>query len=238
MVLSLDCNLPNLGINMPEMGISSSTRPRAARRRTTARPADRPVSLADALFNTTRQRVLGLLFGQPNRSFFASELIELTGSGSGAVQRELKRLVSSGLVTMERIGRQKHYRANRASPIFDELSGIVRKTIALADPIREALDTLGSPIALALVYGSVAKGSDTADSDVDLLIVADDLALEDLYSALAPVEATLDRKISPTLYTRREFRERRNAQQPFLSRVLAGEHQVLIGSVDDASAAR
>ena len=126
-----------------------------------------PTSLADALFTTTQQRMLALLFGQPSRSFFATELIELTGSGSGAVQREFKRLASSGLVNVTRIGKQKHYQANPESPVFDELHGLVLKTVAMVQPIRQALEPLADRVVLALVYGSVAKGADTAASDID-----------------------------------------------------------------------
>lgn len=224
---------------MPGMGnIATARSSRPARRKAAAGHAGTPVSLADALFTTTQQRVLALLFGQPSRSFFASELIELTGSGSGAVQRELQRLAASGLVTVKRIGRQKHYQANPDCPVFEELCALVRKTVAMVEPIRQALNPLAERISRALIYGSVPKGTDTASSDIDLLVVADDLTLEALYSALAEVEPSLDRKISPTLYTTEEFENRRAAGNPFLSRVLAGEHLLLIGTEDDASTTR
>ncbi len=191
------------------------------------------VSMANALFTKTQRRVLALLFGQPSRSFFASELIQLTGSGSGAVQRELARLSSSGLVTITRIGRQKHYQANPASPVFEELHGLVLKTVAMVDPIREALEPLTERIELALVYGSVAKGADTASSDIDLLVVSEELTLEGLYEALAPVETQLDRRIKPTLYTPSEFAYRKESRGSFLARVLEDEHVLLIGNEDD-----
>ena len=197
-----------------------------------------PVSLADALFTTTQKRVLGLLFGQPHRSFFTSELIKQTGSGSGAVQRELQRLASSRLVNVTSIGTQKHHQANPDSPVYHELIGLVRKTVALVEPIRQALVPFADRITLAILYGSVVQGTDTAESDIDLLVTADDLMLEDLYAALAPVEASLARKISPMLYTVSEFNKRRVARNPFLMRVLEGEHLVLIGEVDGESATR
>ena len=214
-----------MGINEPVV--------RTRHRRTLGEGTDVRVGVADALFTTTQQRVLSLLFGQPSRSFFASELIELTGSGSGAVHRELKRLASSGLVTVTRLGRQKHHRANPDSPVFSELRGLVLKTVGLAEPIRDALAPLADRIALALLFGSVARGTATADSDIDLLVVADDLTLESLYAALLPVETTLARQISPTLYSVREFAERRAAGNAFLSRLLAGNHHVLVGALDD-----
>ena len=100
-------------------------------------------SLADALFSATQQRVLGYLFGQPERSFFATELIRLAGGGSGGVQRELARLADSRLVTVTRVGTQKHYQANPKSPIFAELCAIAQKTVGLAEPLRKALAPLG-----------------------------------------------------------------------------------------------
>lgn len=124
--------MPNLGINLPNMGRTIAS----------PRPPAQAASLAGALFTQTQQRVLGRLFGQPERSFTVSELIAVTGAGSGAVQRELAKLVDSGLVTMQPSGHQKHYRANPAAPIHDELVAIVRKTVGLAEPLREALAPL------------------------------------------------------------------------------------------------
>ena len=225
---------------MPNMGTSNSilSPHRAHRRASASLAAERPTSLADALFTTTQQRLLGLLFGQPSRSFFATELIALTGSGSGAVQRELKRLVSSGLVDVTPIGRQKHYQANPESPVFEELRGLVVKTVAAAQPIRQALEPLSGRVSLALLYGSAASGSDTASSDIDLLLVSDRLTLEEVYSALLPVESQLNRTIHPTLYTSAEFSHRRAAGSRFLANVLSGDRLVLIGKADEPPAAR
>ena len=221
---------------MLEMGILAPARTlRPSRRKSAAAHTDIPTSLADALFTTTQQRMLALLFGQPSRSFFATELIGLTGSGSGAVQRELKRLASSGLVNVTRIGKQKHYQANPGSPVFEELRGLVLKTVAMVQSIRQALEPLADRVALALVYGSVARGADTAASDIDLLIVADQVTLEDIYSTLIPVEADLDRRINSTLYTPQEFADRKATGNAFLAAVLAGEHLVLIDSKDEPS---
>ena len=216
---------------MPEMGNMMPTlSSRPTRRRAAVDRIDAPTSIADALFTTTQQRVLALLFGQPSRSFFASQLIAQTGSGSGAVQRELKRLASSGLVTVARIGKQKHYKANPDCPVFEELCALARKTVAMVEPIRQALEPIGDRIELALLYGSLVEGTDTATSDIDLLVVADNLTLEALYATLEPVEASLDRQISPALYTTEEFATRRTAGNAFLARVLAGQHLVLIGN--------
>ena len=190
-------------------------------------------ALADALFTSTQQRVLALLFGQPDREFFVTEIIALAGSGRGAVQRELARLAGSGLAVVSRAGNRKHYRANRESPLFDEICSIVRKTVGLEESLRGALEPLADRLALALLFGSVARGTDTAASDIDLLLVSDDLTLESVYAAMAPVEDQLGRRVNPTLYTPDEFQTRRTARAGFLMRILQGPHLVLVGSLDD-----
>jgi predicted nucleotidyltransferase len=189
-------------------------------------------SLADALFTSTQQKVLGLLFGQPERSFFVTEIMGLAKSGRGAVQRELQRLEVAGLASVRMHGNQKHYQANRESPLFEEICGIVRKTVGLEEPLRAAVESLPGTVDLALIYGSVAKRADTSASDIDLLIVADNLTLEDVYAALSRAEQLLDRKVNPTLYTREEFDRRRNRGNSFLKRVLEGPVIMLSGSID------
>jgi predicted nucleotidyltransferase len=189
-------------------------------------------SLADALFTSTQQKVLGLLFGQPDRSFFVTEIMGLVKAGSGAVQRELHRLERAGLVSVQMHGNQKHYQANRTSPLYDEICSIVQKTVGLEEPLRAAVEALPGTVHLALIYGSVAKRTDTSTSDVDLLIVADNLTLEEVYAALSPAEQLLDRKVNPTFYTGEEFNRRRTRGNSFLKRVLDGPVIILSGSID------
>lgn len=216
-------------MGMRKSAPSGRTAPRA--------PSNRRATLAGALFSGTQQRVLGLLFGQPDRSFFATEVISLAKAGSGGVQRVLQRLAESGLVTVKRVGNQKHYQANRAAPIFEELHGIAAKTLGPAEALRAALAPLGDRVRAAWVYGSIAKGTDRAQSDIDLMIVADGVALEEVYAALRPAEKRLARQVSPTLYSTKEFERRRTEKNPFLTRVLAGERIPLIGNENAAGAA-
>lgn len=217
--MSYHVDIPNLGSIVPELG--------------TFMAATSSSSLADALFTSTQQKVLGLLFGQPDRSFFVTQIMELAKSGRGAVQRELQRLESASLVTVQMHGNQKHYQANSDSPLFDEICSIVRKTVGLEKPLRVAVDSLRGTIHLALIYGSIAKRTDTSASDVDLLVVSDELTLEELYAALSTVEQVLDRKVNPTLYTSDEFNRRRDQSNAFLNRVLGGPVIILSGSIDD-----
>lgn len=214
--------MPDMGIIVPIMGMSK-------RRRTVG-------SLADALFTTTQQRVLAQLFGRPDRSFYANELIDLTGGGSGAVQRELARLEASGLIVSERRGSQKHYQANPGSPLFEELCSITRKTVGLAEPVREALKPLAPSIKAAFIYGSVAKREDSARSDIDLMIVSDSLDFTTVVGAIYPLEAKLGRPINPSIFKTVEFARRRREGDGFLSRVTGQPKLWIIGGEDDLPA--
>lgn len=189
--------------------------------------------LADALFPSTKQRVLRLLFGQPERSFYAKELIGLMRSGSGAVQCELATLTASGLVTVKTIGNQKHYQANPASPIFAELQAIVRKAIGLAESIRNALTCVASRIEAAFVYGSIAKGTDTARSDIDLMLLSDTLSYGGIFAALEGTNDVPGRPVNPTILTRSDFVKRIAAHESFLTRVLEQPKIWIIGGNHD-----
>lgn len=208
---------------MPILGLSSTGKVSRSKRK----------SLADALFTRTQQRVLGVLFGAPDRSFYASELIRTAGTGSGAAQRELARLEDSGLVVARRIGHQKHYQANAASPLFSELRNIVLKTVGLTEPLRDALKPLSSAIRVAFVYGSVAKATDRAESDIDLMVVSDTLTYADVFGALERPARTLGRQVNPTVYTAAEFSKRARAENAFITKVLEQPKLWVIGSEND-----
>ncbi len=179
-----------------------------------------PSSAANALFPKVRQRVLAVLFGAPDRSFYTNELIGLAQSGAGAVQRELADLAAAGLLTVRRQGNQKHFQANAASPVFAELRGLVLKTMGLADVLRAALAPLAPQIERALVFGSIARQQDTAASDVDLLVVSDSLSYGELFAALEEAGQVLGRTINPALYTATDFRARQQGDNAFIRRVM------------------
>ena len=200
-------------------------------------PRTRVSGVAAALFSATQQRILSILFGQPNRTFFTNEIIELAGTGTGATLRELKKLVECRLVTVNQVGNQKHYQANADSPIFSELCSIVYKTLGIPNEVRKALQPIKKEINLALIYGSVAKQEDKADSDVDLLVVSNDLLFEQLFEILIPIEAALKRKINPTIYSQEEYLKRKRERNPFLMRILNGPTILLLGEDSDLEAA-
>ena len=190
-------------------------------------------SISDALFTKTQQQLLRLLFGQPEKSFYSKEIVDKAGIGTGTVLRELEKLSTAGLVTVKKIGNQKHYQANPSSPVFDELKGIVRKTFGLADPLHLVLEQFKNKIKVAFIYGSVAKGSDTAESDIDLMLISDQLTYPDLLVSFSELETQLGRQLNPTIYTVEEFRSKMIVENSFVARVIEQPKIFLIGSKDD-----
>ena len=207
---------------IPEMGISA--KPRVYR--------VPPTGLGGVLFTPVQQRVLGLLFGQPDRRFQSGELIRLAASGTGAVHRLLTRLADSGLIMVERVGNQKHYQANRASPVFAELHGLIIKTSGLLAPLRAALAPLADRIRTAFVYGSVAKRTDHVASDIDLMVVGT-VSLDEILDAVSSVERHLRRSVNPTIYTPQELREKLRSGNHFLRSLEKSKKVFLIGDEDE-----
>lgn len=177
-------------------------------------------SIGDALFTKTQQRLLALLYGQPEQSLYLNELVRLAQVGRGSVARELVKFTDSGLVTMTRQGNQNHYQANRDNPIFHELVHIVQKTFGISEVLKNAVLPLADALERAFIYGSVAKGEAHAGSDIDLMLIGKDLSYSDVMELLAPAEHQLQRTINPTLYSPDEFEERLADNQSFITRVI------------------
>ncbi|OIN94339.1 MAG: transcriptional regulator [Comamonadaceae bacterium CG1_02_60_18] len=193
-------------------------------------------ALANALFPKVRQRVLAVLFGAPDRSFYANEVIALAASGTGAVQRELASLAAAGLLSVRKQGNQKHYQADTSAAVFTELRGLVLKTMGLADVLRHALAPLAAQIEFAFVYGSVARQQDTAQSDLDVMIVSASLSYGEVFGALENATDSLGRKINPTLYTPADWVKRIAQDSAFVARVLQQPKIWLIGQEENLHA--
>jgi len=189
------------------------------------------MSIAAALFSDSQTRVLRWLFGQPERGFHLNELLRLTGLGSASLQRELNKLVNAELVRSERVGNLRTFQANAESPVFEELSGLVRKTLGAQPTLREALAPLAANIETAFIYGSVAKGTDTAKSDIDVMLVGKDLLLSKVLDLVEPLETQLGRKINATCLTPLEFKRRLAEQDSFVHRIVAQPVLPLIGDI-------
>lgn len=189
--------------------------------------------IAGALFSNVQQRLLSLIFGHPDQSFYMSQIVRQLDSGTGAVGRELRRLQQSGLVSVEQIGNQKHYRANKKSPIFTELHSLIQKTVGLRDPLRLSLEPYADRIKVAFVYGSIARRADTAQSDIDLMVIGEDLTYSDLYSGLQDAEKLLARSVNPTILDPAEWKARKAKGNSFIKGIIDQPKIFVFGSEAD-----
>ena len=187
------------------------------------------MSISTALFSDSQARLFRWLFGQPERSYHLSELRRLSGLGSASLQRELSRLVDAGLILSERVGNLRRFQANQQSPVYTELVALTRKTLGAEPLLREALQPIAARLETAFIYGSVAKQTDTAESDIDLMLVGEDLSLNEILTLLLPLETQLGRKINPNCYTQSEYARRLAEPDSFVNRVLAQPILPLIG---------
>lgn len=189
--------------------------------------------LSNTLFGKTRRALLSRLFVEPDRDFRLREISRLTSISPGSVQYELKQLLDADLVVQKREHGLVTYRANKASPIYDELRSIVEKTSGINELIRKSLEPVADRIRCAFIYGSIAKGSNKSRSDVDLLVVGS-IEFGDLVKRLHPVEERIGREISPRLFSEREFKKRLAGKDRFLSSVLAERVVPIVGDMNVA----
>jgi uncharacterized protein len=185
-------------------------------------------TLSKVLFGQSRRSILALLYGRADEQFYLREIARRAGTGIGATQRELRQLTGAGLIQGVRRGHQIYYQANRKNPIFAELKSILAKTSGIRDILDEVLAPLADRIKLAFVYGSIARGAETASSDVDLMVVGE-VSFADVVSVLSQSETKLGREVNPTVYGSSEFREKLGVKNHFLSTVAKDKKLFVIG---------
>lgn len=190
------------------------------------------LALMDLLFGTTRQRVLAVLLLEPEASFHLRELARQAGTNAGTLARELDKLVATGLVQRQARGNQVAYRAERQHPLYPELSALFRKTHGVAATLREALTPVAAQVRVALLFGSMARGTHTATSDVDVLVVGD-IVFGTLVQALYPAQQALGREVNPVLYTPCEFLTRIREGGAFVQALRSASNVLLIGGADE-----
>ncbi|QFS38535.1 nucleotidyltransferase domain-containing protein [Burkholderia cepacia] len=189
-------------------------------------------SIASTLFGDYRRRALGLLLLRPDQALHVREIARLTGTTPGTLHKELSKLAEAGILSRDRQGNQVLYRANRSCPIYEELASIMRKTSGMADVLSEALLPCAEEIRVAFVFGSVARGQETADSDVDVMVIGS-VGFATVVRRFYDAQATLGRDINPKVLSEDEFREGVAGQDAFLRDVLGKPKIFLIGSDDD-----
>jgi uncharacterized protein len=188
--------------------------------------------LSQLLFGSTRSGVLGLLYGRADQSFYLRQISRHVQASTGALQRELKQLADAGLIVRKPLGNQVFYQANRESPVFGEMRALVTKTVGVSDVLYHALSPLAKKIAVAFVYGSVARQEEKAESDVDLMILGT-ASLDEVVTRLSRAEKVLGRSVNPTLYPPPEFKSKLASGNYFLRSVLKGEKLFVLGNDDE-----
>ena len=188
-------------------------------------------NLSSALFGKVRSSVLALLFCHYEKSFYFREIERSIGMGRGAVQRELENLVNAGMIVRRKQGNQVYYQANSKSAIFSELKSMMIKTAGVADVLREALIPLTQRITTAFIYGSLAKGTATADSDVDVLVIGD-LAFSEVVDLLGSAQESIGREVNPSVYPVDEFVTKISQGQHFVTSLIDEPKIFLIGDED------
>lgn len=188
--------------------------------------------IGTSLFGKGRRNILGLLFTRPGEPMYLREIIAAVGGGQGQVQRELENLLRAGLIRREKRANQVYYSPNPEAPIYEELKAIAFKTFGVADILRQLLQPLAGRLAVAFIYGSVARGEDTAKSDIDLLIVGD-IKFSDAVLALSSAEERLRRQVNPNVYSKAQLRAKLKERGSFINRVMGEPKLFLIGNDDD-----
>jgi len=190
------------------------------------------VDPASLLFGAYRRDALALLLLHPEESRHVRETARAIGKAPGTLLRELNALAAAGVLVRKPVGNQVHFQANPDCPIYEELRSILKKTVGVADVLREALAPLGPKVRAAFVYGSVARGDERSRSDLDVMVVGE-ASFGDVVAALAPAQESLRREVNPNVYPALEFRKKLAARDPFLKRVLAGHKIYIVGGEDD-----
>lgn len=189
-------------------------------------------NLSNILFGKSRQAILSLLYSHVDEAFYLRQIVRTTGIGLGPAQRELKQLLDAGIVIRNVEGKQVYYRANKKSPIFNELRNIVMKTFGAADVIRQSLETVADKVRVAFIFGSVARSTDGRASDIDLIIIGK-VTFGDAVSSLSQAEEILEREINPVVYSVAEFKKRVAEKHFFITDVLEGDKIFIIGDEDE-----
>lgn len=192
-----------------------------------------PSSVAESLITSrARLAVLKLLLLNSGGRFYLREIAERTGLAVRAVQLEVARLEASGLLVSEAEGKRKYYRANRNASVLPELQSLLLKTVGLGDLLKEHFRRASGGITVAFLYGSVARGEDTTESDIDLMVVGS-IGGRELSRLLSPARQSLGREINPVIMTEPEFKKKVAQESHFLRSVLSERKIFLVGGSDD-----
>ena len=183
------------------------------------------------LFSSTRAELLGLFFNNPDDRFYLREIARHIGKDAAGIKRELDNLVKIGLLAREKRGVQKYYFANKSSPIFAEMKGLIFKTTGMQGAMKTSLSRLKG-VKVAFLYGSFAKGSEKEDSDIKLMVIGQ-ANITELNDMVMGLEEKLKRDIDYLVFDDLEYRKRKDQKDPFIRDLLKGKKIFLVGKEDD-----
>lgn len=163
--------------------------------------------------------ILALFLTHPNEEFYQSHIAESSGCALIQTQRALKRLEETGLINKIKSGNRSYYKANQQHPAFEDIKKALYKTVLFGDLLKEALAPIKNKIQLSFIYGSLARGTESSESDIDLFIIGD-LGIRDIAGILSAVGDELGREINPVVYSEKEFKKKIKEGNPFIQEVL------------------
>lgn len=183
------------------------------------------------LFSSTRAELLGLFFNNPDDRFYLREIARHIGKDAAGIKRELDNLVKLGLLAREKRGVQKYYFANKNSPVFSEMKGLVFKTTGVQGAMKASLSRLKG-VKAAFIYGSYAKGAEKEDSNINLMVVGQ-ANITELNDMVMGLEEKLKRDIDYLVFDEQEYRKRKETKDPFVREILKGKKIFLVGKEDE-----
>jgi len=177
-----------------------------------------------------RRALLALFFTNPEQEYFPRQTERITGIFVANLQRELVKMEQAGLLNTRRLGKLKLYKLNQQHPLYPELKSLISKTVGFEELLRSHLSSIEG-IRAACIYGSFAKNSEHASSDVDVLILGQ-INEKVLLGTVKRLEKELQREINYTLYTPEDWKKRKAAKDSFVLEVIRQPRITLIGDAD------
>ena len=190
------------------------------------------MSISNLLFPGYRRRVLGLLLLHPENRYHVREIARLTGTAAGTLHRELSKLAKAEVLVREVSGNQVYYQANTGSTVFNELASILRKTSGLVDILANALIPFADKIEIALIFGSVGRGTENEGSDVDVLIIGE-INFASVVKTFYPIQDMIGREINPKVYDKKEWSNLVRKKDPFAQEILSNPKLFILGDPNE-----
>jgi predicted nucleotidyltransferase len=188
--------------------------------------------LAELLFSDYRRKVLGLLLLHPDKQYHVREIARLTNTVAGTLHKELSRLADAEVLQKQSVGNQVLYSANRDSPVFEELAGILRKTSGVVDVLADFLAPLHDKIHVAFVFGSVAAGKETSGSDIDLMVVGG-VAFSEVVESVYGAQEILGREVNPKIYDKKAWERLRKTNDAFIVEIMSKPKLFVFGTENE-----